>query len=315
MKRMMKIYFTALAICCATAANLFAGPFDFIKDIAANEDKFEKIMNTSNKTFDVIDSFDRATEPITPKDAYTIGRTVAASLLATYPLYKSTMATGYANKICRAIAMNSPVPVIYKQYCVGILDSDEINALSTSSGIILISRGLLASAESEDEIAAVIAHEMAHIQLEHSINVIKANRKKDLAVSSVSLADDVVGNYSDMSGKDRALFHDFALANNIAVSTLTQTGYPKEQEFKADAEALKLMESAGYDPSAMESMLKKLDAGYKDRAGQGGWTKTHPKPADRLAKVKKLCASMKYKGADPSVRSNRYKSYMKDFKK
>ena len=142
MKRMIKIYFTALAICCAATASLFAGPFDFIKDIAANEDKFDKIMNTSNKAIDVIDSFDRA------KDAYTIGRTVAASLLATYPLYKSTMATGYANKICRAIAMNSPVPVIYKQYCVGILDSDEINALSTSSGIILISRGLLASAAS-----------------------------------------------------------------------------------------------------------------------------------------------------------------------
>ena len=307
MKRLNKIFISALTLLAVGTSYIHAGPFDILKDPR----KLENIIDTGTKAIDTIDKIDRAAEPITPKDAYSIGRTVGASVLSSRPLYRSSTATMYVNRIARAIAMNSPVPVLYKDYCVGILDSNEINAISTSSGMILISRGLLASAESEDEIAAVIAHEMAHIQLEHSINMIKANRKKEAVVSSVKLADDVTGKYSKMSASDKQMFHDLSVTGNYLTVVLTDTGYPKEQEYKADQEALYLLLDAGYDPNALISMLQKLDASFKEHSGEGGWTKTHPKPADRIKKAQKTCSSLKYEGADPSVRAARFKACTK----
>lgn len=308
MKRTNKFIISAFTMLTISATCIHASnPLSILNSVK----KLENAIETGEKALDTIDKIDRATEPVTPKDAYTIGRTVGASVLSSYQIYRSSKLTMYVNRICRAIAMNSPVPVLYKDYCVGILDSDEINALSTSSGMILISRGLIASTESEDEIAAVIAHEMAHIQLEHSIKMIKSNRKKEAVVSSVKLADDVTGKYSKMSYDDKQMFHDLSVTGNFLVTTLAETGYPKDQEYKADAEALNLLLDAGYDPNAMLSMLEKL----KQHTTGGGWTKTHPKPADRIAKAKKICATMKYEGADPSVRAARFAAATKGLAK
>lgn len=314
MKKNIKNFTMIFALCFIPVITLYAGPFDALRTVSDVLDKADKIKTTTEKTITVVQSIDRAAEPITSENAYYIGRSVGASVLNTYSLYNNPRATTYLNRICKAITINSPVPSIYKDYCVAILDSYEINAISTSSGMILISLGLLESTESEDEIAAVLAHELAHIQLEHSIGVIKSSRAKDVITSSAKLADDAVGKYSKLSSTEKELFHTFANANNLLVDTITTKGYPKDQEYKADAEALNLLLAAGYDPNAMGSMLSKLDASYAAHDGQDGWTKTHPKPADRLKKVTAICKTLKYEGAEPSVRAPRFKTNMNGIK-
>lgn len=312
MKKMTKFFTGFILAAVFSSSTVFAIPGLKAIDIL---NKAQNALNTAEKADDTITKFSRMTEPITAENAYYVGRSTAASIFHIYPMYKNTNATAYLNRICRAIAMNSPVPVIYKQYCVGIIDTNEVNALSTASGMILISKGLLSSVESEDELAAVIAHELAHVQLEHAVGVIKSSRVNDFIQSTTVLAVDVTNKYSKLSEDDKKLFNEFAGVNTYLVDTITTKGYPKDQEFKADAEALNLLLSAGYDPNAMTSMLKKLDASYKARsdAKEGGWTKTHPKPADRLKKVEALCKKMAYKGADPSVRAARFKANMGAF--
>lgn len=314
MKKMTKFFTGFILAAVFSSSTVFAIPGLKAIDIL---NKTQNALNTAEKADDTLTKFSRMTEPITAENAYYVGRSTAASIFHIYPFYKNTIATTYLNRICRAIAMNSPVPVIYKQYCVGIIDTDEVNALSTASGMILISKGLLSSVESEDELAAVIAHELAHVQLEHAVGIIKSSRVNDFIQSSTALADDVTKKYSKLSEDDKKLFHEFAGVNNYLVDTITTKGYSKDQEFKADAEALNLLLAAGYDPNAMISMLKKLDASYKARSDskEGGWTKTHPKPADRLKKVGAICSKMEYKGADPSVRDARFKTNLGAFKK
>lgn len=314
MKKMTKFFAGFILAAVFSSSTVFAIPGLKAIDIL---NKAQNALNTAEKADETITKFSRMTEPITAENAYYVGRCTAASIFHIYPMYKNTKATIYLNRICRAIAMNSPVPVIYKQYCVGIIDTNEVNALSTASGMILISKGLLSSVESEDELAAVIAHELAHVQLEHAVGIIKSSRVNDFIQSSTALADDVTKKYSKLSEDDKKLFHEFAGVNNYLVDTITTKGYSKDQEFKADAEALNLLLAAGYDPNAMISMLKKLDASYKARSDskEGGWTKTHPKPADRLKKVEAICSKMEYKGADPSVRAARFKTNLGAFKK
>ena len=95
-------------------------------------------------------------EEITPEQEYYIGRAVAGTILEKYNVYNSAKMQKYLNEICSAIVINSDKPVLYKGYYVAILDTDEVNAFATSGGHILVSRGLLQCAKSEDALAAVL---------------------------------------------------------------------------------------------------------------------------------------------------------------
>jgi predicted Zn-dependent protease len=118
---------------------------------------------------------------LSPVDEYFLGRAVGANLLSRYKIYaRNAPLTDYLNSICFALAVNSSQPDLYAGYHVLILDSPEINAFATPGGHIFITRALIQAVESEDALAAVIAHEMAHIHLKHGIaavNNIKLTRE------------------------------------------------------------------------------------------------------------------------------------------
>ena len=222
-----------------------------------------------------------AAEEITPEQEYFIGRAVAANILTTYRVWNGSPAmTAYLNKICNAIVINSSKPEIYNGYHVVLLDSTEINAFATSGGHIFVTRGLVSSAKSEDALAGVIAHEIAHIQLQHSIKAIKTSRiTHALMVTGTSAAGAAAGyNVNELTDIFNETIGDI-------VSTLVNNGYSQTQEFEADSTALALLAGAGYNPSGLTDMLKELD---KTQSGRpGGFNKTHPTPARRLANAEK----------------------------
>ena len=222
-----------------------------------------------------------AAEDITPEQEYYIGRAVAANILKTYTLYRGSPAlTAYLNRICSAIVINSPVPDIYNGYHVALLDSQEINAFATSGGHIFLTRGLVSSAKSEDALAGVIAHEIAHIQLQHSIRAIKTSRiTQALMVTGVSVAGVVTGyDVNEMT----SIFNESV---GDIMGTLVNSGYSQAQEFEADAKALSLLVGAGYNPGGLIEMLKELE---KTQKGSSGFNKTHPSPETRRAAAEKV---------------------------
>jgi beta-barrel assembly-enhancing protease len=221
-----------------------------------------------------------AAEEISPEQEYYIGRAVAAKLLSTYKLYtKKPALTSYLNNICAAITINSPYPYIYNGYHVEILDSNEINAFATSGGHIYITLGLINAARTEDALAGVIAHEVAHIQLKHSIKAIKNSRfTQALLVTGTAAAGTAGGmNVKQLTEALNDSFMDI-------VQTLVSNGYSQDQEFDADNTALSLMTGAGYNPSGLINMLMALGSLQTDDSGFG---KTHPSPAQRIANAQK----------------------------
>jgi predicted Zn-dependent protease len=241
----------------------------------------------------------KALEEITPEQEYYIGRAVAANILTTYKVYTGEPAlTAYVNKICNAITINSDRPEIFNGYHVNILDSAEINAFATSGGHIFVTRGLIECTDSEDALAGVIAHEIAHIQLQHSLKAIKNSRiNQALMVTGVSAA----GAAADMDVKE--LTSVFNESVSEILNTLINNGYSQTQEFDADSAALSLMASAGYEPSSLVAMLHSLESSQPGRPG--GFNKTHPSPAQRITKAEGLLG--KYKVSDTrSYRTARF---------
>jgi predicted Zn-dependent protease len=279
------IIFCAFLPSCSTLANVA----DFGARTAGAAGVIDQ--NTANAISNSSRAVASAAEDITPEQEYYIGRAVAANILSSYRLWENPRLTLYVNRICNAIAINSPRPEIFNGYHVMLLDTDEINAFATSGGHIFISRGLIASAKSEDALAGVVAHEIAHIQLQHSIKAIKTNRiTQALLVTGASAAGAVTG--YDVN----ELTDIFNESVGEIVTTMVNNGYSQAQEFDADTTALEMLAAAGYNPSGLLDMLKELQ---KTQSGHsGGFNKTHPAPDKRVASAEK--SLNKYRITDTS---------------
>ena len=233
---------------------------------------------TADLIVSTTESVYKVTEQITPENEYYIGRATAAIILNDYDLYNEPNLIKYLNKICGAITINSEKPDLYNGYYVAVLDSDEINAMATPGGHILITRGLLKCTSNEEELASVIAHEIAHIQKQHSISAIKTSRFKDLSLDIASFA-------IEESDSDEAKFFLSAFGDSVedVVSSLVLNGFSQEQEFEADAYALELLNNAGYNPHSIVNMLKTLEQNQANH--KRGFVKTHPEPKKRIKKI------------------------------
>jgi len=248
-------------------------------------------------------AFGAAAEQATPEQEYFIGRAVAANILSSYKIWNgNNELTDYLNLICAAIVLNSPQPNIFNGYHVVILDSNEINAFATSGGHIFVTRGLINAAKTEDALAGVIAHEVAHVQLRHGIKAIKSSRVTQALMITATTA---VGNALGMNIEE--LSDVFNESVGEIVQTMVGSGYSKEQEYEADIAAMYLMALSGYQPSGLLDMLKELEAVHTVSSGFG---KTHPSPRQRIYYAEK--ALNRFEVADTRLdRQNRFNHALK----
>ena len=238
-----------------------------------------------------------AAEEITPEQEYYIGRAVAANILGAYKLWNGNPAlTTYINQICLAITINSPRPDVYNGYHAAILDSNEINAFATSGGHIFVTRGLINTAKSEDALAGVIAHEIAHIQLKHGIKAIRNSRITQALITTGASA-------ASAAGMDISQLTDvFKESVGEIFQTMVNSGYSQAQEFEADTTAMSLMASAGYRPQGLIDMLNALKSAQTSNSGFG---KTHPTPAQRISNAERTISI--YRAANTSAsRTSRF---------
>jgi len=231
-----------------------------------------------------VKSIGKAARPLAEDEEYYVGRAVAARLTATYPLYRNVRLTDYLNQIGQTIALHTEKPTTFGGYHFAILDSAEINAFACPGGIILITRGMLASVKNEDELAAVLAHEIGHIIHRDGIAAIQSSRWSEALL--------VIGSNAarEFGPKDTAkLVSLFEGSIDDVVKTLVVNGYGRDQEKAADASALGYLAAAGYDPQGLAGYLKRLE--QAGRGSKGGILATHPGTEERLENVAEASAA------------------------
>lgn len=261
---------------------------------------------TANAISKSASSFSNATEVITPDQEYYVGRAVAANIIDKYKIYNNSELQKYINLICHTITVNSNQSELYKGYFVQILDSNEINAFATSGGHILITKGLIKNTKSEDELAAVLAHEIAHIHLKHSIKSIKTSRYTQALLDSKDLA--FIG--SDSNTRQLLdMTSDFSNMVEEVTKNMVNIGYSKTNEFDADSLALNLLNDAGYNPYKLIDMLNMIQTKSNTKSGFG---KTHPSPASRIENISNKLSI--YRDSQISQeRIKRFNTYSKTF--
>jgi predicted Zn-dependent protease len=236
-----------------------------------------------------------ASRPISDSEEYYVGRAVAARILATYPLFRNSRLTEYVNLVGQAVALNSEKPNTFGGYHFAVLDSSEINAFACPGGTILITRGMLRAVRTEDELAAVLAHEVAHINHRDGIDAISKSRWTE-ALTIIGTETAKTYGSSDVA----RLTGIFEGSIDDVFKTLVVNGYGRSQEEDADRTSLGYLARTGYDPKALESFLSRLTV--TGRGSSGGMLKTHPATSDRLENVR---SNLPSSAVDPALEKAR----------
>jgi predicted Zn-dependent protease len=278
----------ALAGCESMAGNIGDTLIGAASGNAADQQKVSGVTGAVQK----------ANEEITPEQEYYIGRAVAATVLGMYKAWDSPQANDYLNKLGRTLSLASVLPETFSGYHFQIMDSDDINAFGAPSGFILVSRGLLRCATSEDEVAAILAHEIGHVSLKHGMSAISSARKTEALIEIGKFA----ASSSD-SGVLRDLTASFGGVIGDIVKTMVTSGYSRDLEKQADLEAIRILHDVGYDPQALVRVLTVMKTKLKPDGKD--FAKTHPDPAVRVGY---LNDAIKAQTAVPAVPAAQQKS-------
>ena len=266
------IYMIGLAVLVGCATTTQVATTVCVGTGLITEEQKQAIDKTAVKTA-------RAVRPITETEEYYIGRGVAARILSQYELYDDPDAVWYVNHIGRTLAMSSSRPYTYGGYHFAVLDTEEINAFACPGGIIFVTRGMLRVVQSEDELAAVLGHEIGHVSQKHGLKAISKARWTEVVTTMGAEA------AKTYTGAELAsLISLFEGTVDDVFQTLVVRGYGRAQEYEADSLAIQCLESSGYDCDEFLHLLERLKAAQNEESG--GIFATHPNIADRVERIK-----------------------------
>lgn len=158
-----------------------------------------------------------------------------------------------------------------------IVDQSELNAFAVPGGIIGINFGLFLYTKDEDELSAVLAHELAHLSQRHfSRQIEEADRQAPLAIATLLASILLIATNNPDAG--------FAgLIGSQAASIQRQLAYSREWEREADRIGIKTLASAGLDPKAMPSMFHQMLQASRYQQRPPEFLLTHPVTESRIA--------------------------------
>ncbi|WP_196260663.1 M48 family metalloprotease [Pelagibacterium limicola] len=163
------------------------------------------------------------------------------------------------------------------QFTITILDSSEVNAFALPGGFIYVTRGILALANDMSELAAVIAHEIAHVTLRHA-------RARSNRVRTSEIVDRVI----------TGVLGGVIDANQTAERTAQSlAAFSQAQELEADREGIKIAARAGYDPHAAARFLTAMGRFAQFAAASDGvdFLSSHPSTPDRIQRAAEVARS------------------------
>jgi predicted Zn-dependent protease len=244
----------------------------------------------------------RTFEDFTPEQEYYIGRTVGAVVLEKYPPWENPRATGYLNLMGKTLSLASERPETFGGYHFLIQDSEEINALSAPGGFIFITRGMLRCCRSEDAVAAVLAHEIGHVQVQHGLQTIEKARVTE-ALTTLG----VEGAKTFGGAEIAQLTETFEKSISDITKTLIVNGYSRNFERQADMAAVAILRQVGYDPHALVDMLRVMEGSLVP--GRRDFARTHPPPESRIAQLEGVIGA--YQPVQrPAARQGRFEKAM-----
>lgn len=176
------------------------------------------------------------------------------------------------NKLIKSSRRNKEI-----DYNLAVVKDDTVNAFALPAGYIFIHTGLLSYAQSDGELAGVLAHEIAHVDRRHSMKAISRTMGMSVLLQLVT----------NKSSKKR---QEDILKIGVVAINLAQLGYSRDAEYEADAYGVKFMKSAGYPKEEILNFWRRMEdqsGGEKSPAILQLFS-THPPTGERIKRIEAM---------------------------
>lgn len=223
-----------------------------------------------------------------------MGQQADKEVIAQFGLYGDKNLQLYVNDVGQSLVSNLSDKE-FNKYFFKVVDSSEINAFALPGGYIYVTRGILATINSEAELAGILGHEIGHVTQHHGAKqIVRTIGAQILAIG---------GAIANPKNAGEWLMVSTQMFNQINL------GYGRDAELESDAHGLLSAYQAGYDPRSMVDFLRGLRQ-HEMMSGQGyhSFQATHPDTKERIIKTGSLSESI-INRHDKPVKKNR-KEYL-----
>ncbi len=211
---------------------------------------------------------------MTPQEERKIGESFMRHLRRSIKIIDDPEINEYINILGYRLVANSDSPT--KKYTFFIIEDPGINAFAAPGGYIGINSGLLLATQSESELAAVLAHEIAHITQRHLIRSLEKSGQVNLATVAAIIAAIALSSQDGQASQA-------VLMSTIAGQAQAQINFTRIHEKEADRVGMPLLARAGFDPRSMPLFFERLHQAsryYENSAP--AFLRTHPVTLDRI---------------------------------
>ncbi|WP_199912226.1 M48 family metalloprotease [Stenotrophomonas sp. ZAC14D2_NAIMI4_7] len=181
-----------------------------------------------------------------------------------------------------------------QSYTFFMMKDRQINAFATLGGYIGVNAGLVLTAEREDEVAAVLSHEIAHVTQQHVLRGVERAQRDQIPILLGMLAAVVAAQASGGNSSGDATMA--AISSGMGLMQQRQINYTRSNESEADRLGIRTLSRSGYDVDAMAGFFERMSAAM--RGNDGGYSipdflRTHPVNTTRISEAKARAEQMK----------------------
>ncbi|MDH3586428.1 MAG: M48 family metalloprotease, partial [Gammaproteobacteria bacterium] len=218
---------------------------------------------------------------LSKSDEAQLGRAIMAQIRLSGRVVEDPLVTEYINEVGSRIAAHANDGS--QSFKFFVIDDPNINAFALPGGFIGVHTGLLEATRNEDELAGVLAHEVAHVTQRHIARAIHASQRQSIMTTALMLGAILAG---VVTGDANAAQAGIVVAQGTAVQQ--QINFTRSNEYEADRIGIRAMDDAGFDPHGMASffevMSRQSPADLDMRLPE--FLRTHPVTTQRIAEAR-----------------------------
>ena len=199
-------------------------------------------------------------------------------------LNEDPLISAYFEDMGFRLASNSNRPD--KAFTFVVINQDIVNAFAAPGGVIALYSGLILAADDENEVAGVLAHEIAHVTQQHLYRAIESQQAMTIPLALAMLGLVLVG-----GGSGEAI--QGALLGGQAAAAQAQINFTRQNESEADRIGIQTLSHAGYDPVGMAEFFGKMGRITRSMGeGPPEYLRTHPVSVSRVTEAKDRAENM-----------------------
>lgn len=222
-----------------------------------------------------------------------LGESIMREIRADRSYLDDAEAADYLNSLGERLVSRGPAS--RQNFDFFLIRDGQINAFALPGGFIGVNTGLLLNAQSESEVASVLAHEIAHVTQRHIARMLARQQQSQLA----SLAALAVAILASRASSEAA---QAAIAFGQAGVVQSQLNFTRDNEREADRVGLQILEEAGFDPRAMATFFERLQRATRlYEGGAPSYLRTHPLTFERIADVQSRVEKLPYRQVPDSL--------------